>query len=125
MSDEPHGCTHKVTPGEECVICAVRERAAHSATLENIKYIALNMKPDETPVELAHIVRICIDALQARQKGVPDAQFATDEVRGALEAAYSLNEHIAGAYVLSLSDFRYLNNVSTQIKAVLGRASEA
>jgi hypothetical protein len=36
-----------------------------------------------------------------------------------LKSAYLLNEFIAGAYVLSLADFRYLNVVSTKIKAAL------
>ncbi len=36
-----------------------------------------------------------------------------------LKSAYLLNEFIAGAYVLSLADFRYLNIVSTKIKAAL------
>ncbi len=40
-----------------------------------------------------------------------------------LSAAYKLHEFIAGAYILSLADFRYLNNVSTQIKEALALSS--
>lgn len=50
---------------------------------------------------------------------MPDPTFTSDQLRSALESAQKLNAHIAEHYILSLTDFRYLNNVSIEIKNAL------
>jgi hypothetical protein len=50
-----------------------------------------------------------------------DVDFASriELLETALRSADKLNEYIAEHYILSLGDFRYLNMVSTQIRAAL------
>ena len=66
--------------------------------------------------------RFIVKACNAALRSSPQA--GADTVREALEAAFKLNEFIAGAYILSRSDFRYLNQVSTEIRAALAASPD-
>jgi hypothetical protein len=94
------------------------EREAIARALYEIQPLDDRLDENGDPIPWDGLASFCKE-LHYQQAAAAPAQAGADAVRGALAAAYKLNELIAGTYILSLSDFRYLNDVSTQIKTAL------